>query len=75
MVNDLQTFQSLSKEEIMKMTGQDDGSEMGAGILPKLSISRQAEDEEGNTLRPGVYSTYYPDIEAKVYLSLLKNIP
>jgi|TARA_S200002703_G_scaffold144960_1_gene139008 hypothetical protein len=75
MVNDLQTFQSLSKEEIMKMTGQDDGSEMSAGILPKLSISRQAEDEEGNTLRPGVYSTYYPDIEAKVYSLKEKDKP
>ena len=67
MANELQAFDSLSKEEIMKLTGQDDGSQMGSGTLPRLSINRAAEDDDGNALRPGVYTIYDPESEAKVY--------
>ena len=61
MANELQAFDSLSKEEIMKLTGQDDGSQMGSGTLPRLSINRAAEDDDGNALRPGVYTIYDPE--------------
>ena len=67
MTNELQAFESLSKEEIMKMTGQDDDSQMGSGILPRLSINKLAEDDDGNALRPGVYTIYDPESEKKVY--------
>ena len=38
MVNDLKAFDSLSKEEIMKMTGQDDGSVISAGTIDRLKV-------------------------------------
>ena len=50
MVNDLKAFDSLSKEEIMKMTGQDDGSVINTGTLDRLIINRAAEDDDGNQL-------------------------
>ena len=67
MVNDLKAFDALSKEEIMKMTGQDDGSVIRAGTIDRLIINRAAEDDDGNQLSAGVYSTYDSSIESKVY--------
>jgi hypothetical protein len=67
MVNDLATFDSLSKEEIMKMTGQDDGSVISTGTIDRLTINRAAEDDDGNQLSAGVFSTYDSSIESKVY--------
>ena len=67
MVNDLKAFDSLSKEEIMKMTGQDDGSVINTGTLDRLTINRAAEDDDGNQLSAGVYTTYDPSIESRVY--------
>ena len=67
MANEIKAFESLSKEEIMKMTGQDDDSQMGSGILPRLTINRTAEDDEGNSLRVGVYTIFDPEAEGKVY--------
>jgi hypothetical protein len=67
MVNDLKAFDALSKEEIMKMTGQDDGSVISAGTIDRLIINRAAEDDDGNQLSAGVYSTYDSSIESKVY--------
>ena len=67
MVNDLQAFESLSKEEIMRMTGQDDGSIISSGNLSRLTINRAAEDDDGNQLSAGVYTVYDSGIEAKVY--------
>jgi len=67
MVNDLKAFDSLSKEEIMKMTGQDDGSVISTGTIDRLIINRAAEDDDGNQLSAGVYSTYDPSIESRVY--------
>ena len=54
MVNDLKAFNSLSKEEIMQMTGQDDGSIISSGTLSRLTINRAAEDDDGNQLSAGV---------------------
>ena len=67
MVNDLKAFESLSKEEIMRMTGQDDGSIISSGTISRLTINRAAEDDDGNQLSAGVYTTYDSGIEAKVY--------
>ena len=67
MTNDLQAFESLSKEEIMKMTGQDDGSQISSGSLPRLTINRTSEDDDGNALRTGVYTIYDSESEARVY--------
>ena len=67
MVNNLQGFESLSKEEIMRMTGQDDGSIISSGTISRLTINRAAEDDDGNQLSAGVYTTYDSGIEAKVY--------
>ncbi len=67
MVNDLQAFESLSKEEIMRMTGQDDGSIISSGNLSRLAKNRAAEDDDGNQLSAGVYTVYDSGIEAKVY--------
>jgi hypothetical protein len=67
MVNDLKAFDALSKEEIMKMTGQDDGSVISTGTIDRLTINRAAEDDDGNQLSAGVFSTYDSSIESKVY--------
>jgi hypothetical protein len=67
MSNELQAFEALSKEEIMKMTGQDDGSQISSGSLPRLTINRTSEDDDGNALRTGVYTIYDSESEAKVY--------
>ena len=67
MVNDLKAFDSLSKEEIMKMTGQDDGSVISTGTIDRLIINRAAEDDDGNQLSAGVYTVYDSAIESKVY--------
>ena len=67
MVNDLKAFNSLSKEEIMQMTGQDDGSIISSGTLSRLTINRSAEDDDGNQLSAGVYTVYDASIEDRVY--------
>ena len=67
MVNDLKAFNSLSKEEIMQMTGQDDGSIISSGTLSRLTINRSAEDDDGNQLSAGVYTVYDSSIEDRVY--------
>jgi hypothetical protein len=63
----LKAFDALSKEEIMKMTGQDDGSVISTGTIDRLTINRAAEDDDGNQLSAGVFSTYDSSIESKVY--------
>ena len=49
------------------MTGQDDGSQISSGSLPRLAINRASEDDDGNALRTGVYTIYDSESEAKVY--------
>ena len=49
------------------MTGQDDGSVISTGTIDRLIINRAAEDDDGNQLSAGVYSTYDPSIESRVY--------
>ena len=67
MTNELQQYDSLSKEQIMRITGQEDDSGSGSVILPKLAINRVGEDDDGNKLEVGTYSVYDPGVEQKVY--------
>ena len=67
MTNELQQYDSLSKEEIMRLTGQEDDSGSGSLILPKLAINRVGEDDDGNKLEVGTYTVYDTVSEQKVY--------
>ena len=67
MTNELQQYDSLSKEEIMRLTGQEDDSGSGSLILPKLAINRVGEDDDGNKLEVGTYTIYDTVSEQKVY--------
>ena len=67
MINDLTNFKTMSKDEIMRLTGQEDDSGGGAILLPRLSINRVGEDDDGNKLEVGTYTIYDPESEKKVY--------
>ncbi len=67
MTNELQQYDSLTKEQIMRLTGQEDDSGSGSLILPKLAINRTGEDDDGNKLEVGTYSIYDTVSEQKVY--------
>jgi len=66
-MTELQKYDSLSKEEIMRITGQEDDSGSGSLVLPKLAINRVGEDDDGNKLEVGTYSIYDTVSEQKVY--------
>ena len=63
--NQIANFEKLSTSQIMEMIGQE-GGQTGAG-LPRLTINRQPEDDGGNKLPVGTYSTYDSGIESMVY--------
>ena len=67
MTNELQKYDTLSKEEIMRLTGQEDDSGSGGIILPKLALNRVGEDDEGNKLEVGTYTIYDHGTGQKVY--------
>ena len=56
----------MSDEQIMEAIGQDDGSSMGTNI-PRLSINRTPEDDDGNQLPVGHFSTYDSSVGQNVY--------
>jgi len=66
--NELANFGSLSKEQIMRLTGQEDdaGGTMSV-LLPRLAINRVGEDDDGNKLEVGTYKIYDPVSEKLVY--------
>ena len=66
--NELANFGSLSKEQIMRLTGQEDdaGGTMSV-LLPRLAINRAGEDDDGNKLEVGTYKIYDPVSEKLVY--------
>ena len=66
-MTELQKYDSLTKEQIMRMTGQEDDSGSGSLVLPKLAINRVGEDDDGNKLEVGTYSVYDTVSEQKVY--------
>jgi len=55
--NELANISSMTDEQIMKAIGQDDGTNSGDGI-PRLSINRNPEDDNGNKLPVGEYSVF-----------------
>ena len=55
--NELANISSMTDEQIMKAIGQDDGTSSGDGI-PRLSINRNPEDDNGNKLPVGEYSVF-----------------
>ena len=74
-MTELQKYDSLSKEEIMRLTGQEDDSGSGSLVLPKLAINRIGEDDDGNKLDVGTYSIYDTVSEQKVYSRKPGNSP
>ena len=63
--NQIKSFEKLSTSQIMEMIGQDVG-QTGTG-LPRLTINRQPEDDEGNKLPVGTYAVYDSGVESMVY--------
>jgi hypothetical protein len=66
--NEIANFDSLSKEQIMRLTGQEDDSGGSQSVmLPRLAINRVGEDDDGNKLEVGTYKIYDPVSEQPVY--------
>lgn len=64
--NELANISSMTDEQIMKAIGQDDGTSSGDGI-PRLSINRNPEDDNGNMLPVGEYSVFDTTIGKVAY--------
>ena len=64
--NELANISSMTDEQIMKAIGQDDGTNTGDGI-PRLSINRNPEDDNGNKLPVGEYSVFDTTIGKVAY--------
>ena len=64
--NNLININNMSNEQIMKAIGQDDGSSSRTNI-PRLTINRTPEDDDGNQLPVGYFSTYDSSIGQNVY--------
>lgn len=60
---DVSVKNPLSAEELMAISGQ----ETRRSFLPRLSINRQSEDEEGNALPMGSYAFYHDESGGTVY--------
>ena len=64
--NNLVNIKGMSDEQIMQAIGQDDGSNLGNNI-PRLAINRTPEDDDGNQLPVGHFSTYDSNVGQNVY--------
>ena len=64
--NEIVNINQMSDEQIMQAIGQDDGSNMGTNI-PRLTINRTPEDDDGNQLPVGHFSTYDSNVGQNVY--------
>ena len=64
--NNIVNINNMSDEQIMQAIGQDDGSSVGTNI-PRLSINRTPEDDDGNQLPVGHFTTYDPSVGQNVY--------
>jgi len=64
--NNLLNINKMSDEQIMQAIGQDDGSSIGTNI-PRLTINRTPEDDDGNQLPVGHFSTYDSSVGQNVY--------
>ena len=56
----------MSNEQIMQAIGQDDGSSTGTNI-PRLSINRTPEDDDGNQLPVGHLSAYASNVGQNIF--------
>ena len=72
--NNLVNIKGMSDEQIMQAIGQDDGSNMGTNI-PRLTINRTPEDDDGNQLPVGHFSTYDSNVGQNVYGKLITFRP
>lgn len=54
MSNDLVISSSMSYDELAKITGQDSGS--SGPLFPRLSVNRDAEDDDGNPMPVGTFT-------------------
>jgi hypothetical protein len=66
MKNEIANIKNMSNEQIMQAIGQDDGSSNGINI-PRLSINRSPEDDDGNQLPVGYLFTYDSSIGQNVF--------
>lgn len=64
-MNELANIDGMSNADIMDAIGQSKGTNLP--ILPKLTINRDATDEEGNQLPVGVFKTYDIVSEQEVF--------
>jgi hypothetical protein len=55
--NELININQMTDEQIMKAIGQDDGTSSSDGI-PRLSINRSPEDDDGNQIPVGYFSVF-----------------
>ena len=65
MSNELANIKTMSNEDIMKAIGQDDGTKR-VGV-PRLTINRNPEDDDGHQLPMGAYSVFNSEIGQVVY--------
>lgn len=57
-MSELINLKTMSKEEIMKAIGQDSGGGENENIIPRLTINRNPEDDNGNQLPIGNFTVY-----------------
>ena len=72
-MNELSNIDSMSNADIMAAIGQSKGTNLP--LLPKLSINREATDDEGNQLPVGVFRTYDTVSEQSVFGKPVKIRP
>ena len=68
--NEIANIDNLSSEQIMSMIGQEKSST--GSFLPKLSINRFPENDDGAEVPVGSYATYVPDCSPVFISSSLK---
>ena len=63
--NEIANIDNLSSEQIMSMIGQEKSSP--GSFLPKLSINRFPENDDGAEVPVGSYATYVPELDGIAY--------
>ena len=63
--NEIANIDNLSSEQIMSMIGQEKSST--GNFLPKLSINRFPENDDGQEVPVGSYGTYVPELDGIAY--------
>ena len=63
--NEITNIDNLSNEQIMSMIGQEKSST--GNFLPKLSINRFPENDDGAEVPVGSYGVYVPELDSMAY--------